>query len=133
MIKYLNILLLTLVINCMTVQPQVSKPEIKISLSNGCQSYKGKEWDSCIIKLLKEFQDIYNSPVISEVLSENRVSEDNVVIVTKYCIKSICFEEKREEYRPTIFSMVKKNLIVFGGGILTGSIILLKSGSILIF
>lgn len=131
MIRYLLVFLF--LFNCKVSEPKLSKPEVKISMQNGCYGYKGKDWDSCIIKLVKEFQDIYNAPVVSEIVSENRVSEDNVSITTKYCVKSICFEETREEYDPTFLSVVKKNIIIFSGGVLTGSLLFLKSGLILIF
>ena len=134
MIKYLNILLLLLVINCMTFQSQVSKPEVKVSMKDGCHKYTGKDWDTCIVKLVKEFQDIYNAPVDKTVISEDRISEDYVSINTKYCIKSICFEEIREEYKPTIASLFKKNILYFLGGTATGIIIGVKvTGAILIF
>lgn len=134
MIKYIIVLLLSLIINCMTPQSQVSKPEIKISMKDGCHKYTGKDWDSCIVKLVKEFQDIYNAKIDKTIISEDRVSEDNVSITTKYCIKSICFEEIREEYKPTIASLFKKNIIYFLGGTATGIIIGVKvTGAILLF
>ena len=133
MIRYLNIILLLLVINCNTPQSQVSKPEIKVSMQNGCYQYKGKEWDTCIIKLVKEFQDIYNAPVDRTELSSDRVSEDYVKITTKYCIKSICFEEAREDYQPTINSILKKNIIIFAGGLVTGLVTGVKIAGIILF
>ena len=131
MIKYIIILLLSLVINCMTPQSQISKPEIKVSMKNGCYEYKGKDWDSCIIKLVKEFQDIYNASVDRTEVSSERISESLVKVTTKYCIKSICFEEAREDYSPSVSAIIKNNVLFFLGGFFTGILTGLKSGAII--
>jgi hypothetical protein len=132
MVKYIKILILIFFINCITTQSQVSKPEIKVSMQNGCYQYKGKDWDSCIIKLVKEFQDIYNAPVDREEISSERISEELIRVNTKYCIKSICFEEVREDYSPSLTAIVKNNLLFFLGGFFTGLITGLKTGVILL-
>lgn len=133
MIKYIIIVIFSLVINCTTPQSQVSKPEVKVSMQNGCYQYKGKDWDTCIIKLVKEFQDIYNASVDRTEISSERVSEDLIKVTTKYCIKSICFEESKEEYSPSMVAIIKNNVLFFLGGFVTGVVTGVKISAGIIF
>lgn len=129
MFKYLFILLF--LFNCKVSQPKLSTPEVKVSMQNGCHQYKGKDWDTCIIKLVKEFQDIYNSPVDRTELSSERVSEDLIKVTTKYCIKSICFEESKEEYAPSMTAIIKNNVLFFLGGFFTGLVTGIKVAGVI--
>ncbi len=129
--KLLAILFINFFVSCASLYEQkksvdLSVPDFKV----GCSNVDGKDRAKCISKLLDELEDIKNSNVKATKIKSERIDEDYVRVVYKYCLVSedglgrelYCFEETSEEYQPSPWGTVKRNLFVSGIGFSIGVI-----------
>jgi len=125
MIKY--IFLLIFLFNCSSVEIKEDKNNNSPIPTFGCQKYKGKEWESCIVKLMGKLESILNEKPKRTILSKDRQDDENVLYTYSYCLGNddICFTVKELKYEPTtlgvIWSTTKKIGLGFVIGFLSGA------------
>lgn len=106
--------------------PVKESPNFSPIPSFGCQKYKGKEWESCLIKLVGKLENILNEKPVLASTETNRIDSEFVEYIYEYCLgdKDLCFKVNEKKYEPTtlglIWNATKKIGLGFAIGFVTG-------------
>jgi hypothetical protein len=115
--KILSIVLISFLIGCSTLTVE-EKPVSSPIPVFGCQKYKGKEWESCVIKLMGKLEKILNEKPERTIINTERYDSKYVDYTTQYCLgdKDICFDVIERKYEPTVMGLVIDAVIKVGIG-----------------
>lgn len=100
------IFFLLLLSNC--ISQQVEEVKFYPSPGIGCSHYSGKDRIKCINELLKELEEIHNTPPKIEIISKTRKNDDIVIIKKRYSHGSrISWESESEVIDRSLIGEVK--------------------------
>ena len=115
--KIISYLIVLAMIGCSSVTVD-EKPVSSPIPVFGCQKYKGKEWESCVVKLMGKLEKILNEKPERSIVSSERYDSKYVDYTFQYCLgdKDICFEVTERKYEPTVMGLVIDAVIKVGIG-----------------
>ena len=120
--KKISLLIIFFIFNCVAT-PQL-KYEIKGDGGDICENKLGKEKIKCIANILDNYEKIMNATPTVKVVSTQRLNEDIVIVIKKYCLEDLCFQVREEAYDPTPWGKIKNYLLTgtisFATGVVTG-------------
>jgi hypothetical protein len=115
--KIISFLVISVMISCSSFRGEEKPISSPIPIF-GCQKYKGKDWESCVLKLMGKLEKILNEKPERTIVNSERYDSKYVDYTFRYCLgeKDICFEVIERKYEPTLMGMVLDAVVKVGIG-----------------